>query len=144
MEKILDNISSSIEIFKPSKSLEMISLQSERDGRIDHHTKKATQIDLVISGGGLKGFFMVGVKHVLTRELHKRKITIARISGASAGAWSGLFICCGFTTHDWMKTYYALQDRPNDPILKVYEDMVKPTSVTLAHEWSVHNTVMFR
>lgn len=84
----------------------------------------AAEIDLVISGGGFKGYFMCGAAHVLTKELAKRNMRINRIGGTSAGAWAGLFICCGFTASHWMETYFACKDRPQGTIHEVYTDLV--------------------
>ena len=44
------------------------------------------EVDVVISGGGMKGYFVTGAFAVLG-GLHS--IRVARISGASAGAWYG-------------------------------------------------------
>ena len=42
-------------------------------------------IDIVISGGGLKGYFMVGSTYILAKEMKKRRLRVARIAGTSAG-----------------------------------------------------------
>ena len=49
----------------------------------------AAEIDLVISGGGLKAFFACGAADVLKHALYTHNIRIARLAGASAGAWAG-------------------------------------------------------
>ena len=90
------------------------------------------EIDLVISGGGFKGYFMCGAAHVLTKELAKRNMRINRIGGTSAGAWAGLFICCGFTASHWMETYFACKDRPDGTIHEVYTDLVRVLDGLLA------------
>lgn len=148
IEVILDTIADSVSIFRPSKSLAHISLQDERyrayspeqdeiscdsDNSSSSGTPPArsmtpplvvAEIDLVISGGGFKGYFMCGAAHVLTKELTKRNMRINRIAGTSAGGWAGLFICCGFTASHWMETYYACKDRPDGTIHEVYTDLV--------------------
>jgi hypothetical protein len=168
VESILDIISTSVSIFRPSKSLAFISKQYEEEmlaaddyfeslpqydewvlpvgetstflplgTGVEPSTPKETintpsstpkipvaEIDLVISGGGLKGFFMCGAAHVLRKELAKRNIEINRIAGTSAGAWAGLFIMCGFSTHNWVESYYVLSDRPNETIHDVFTLML--------------------
>ena len=119
--RILNTISSSVERFHPSKSLAFLHSQSDREG----NEAALTEIDVVISGGGFKGLFMAGSLHILTQStLCKRKLLIKRISGASAGAWAGLFCCCGFELHHWLKTYYACKDRPSDTVHEVYHDLI--------------------
>lgn len=158
VETILNLISTSVSIFRPSKSLAFISKQYEEEllaaddyfeslpqydewvelgTGVEPSTPKETintpssipklpvaEIDLVISGGGLKGFFMCGAAHVLRKELSKRNIEINRIAGTSAGAWAGLFIMCGFSTHNWVESYYVLSDRPNETIHDVFTLML--------------------
>ena len=150
IESMLDTIADSISTFRPSKSLAFISLQqdqiirpdltdqdeigSESDDSSSRYgtiatvpasSSAAAEIDLVISGGGFKGYFMCGAAHVLTKELAKRNMKINRIAGTSAGAWAGLFICCGFTASHWMKTYFACKDRPDGTIHEVYTELVR-------------------
>ena len=117
---ILNTIASSVERFHPSKSLAFLHSQSDKEGN-----EATTEIDVVISGGGFKGLFMAGSLYILTKSnLCKRKLVIQRISGASAGAWAGLFCCCGFELHHWLKTYYACKDRPSDTVHEVYHDLI--------------------
>lgn len=150
IEGMLDTIADSISTFRPSKSLAYISQQQDQITRhdltdqdeigsesddsgsrnsaiatISAPSSAAAEIDLVISGGGFKGYFMCGAAHVLTKELAKRNMKINRIAGTSAGAWAGLFICCGFTASHWMKTYFACKDRPEGTIHEVYTELVR-------------------
>lgn len=145
IEVILDTIAESVSTFKPSQSLAAISQQhdertrasdnlhgqdesgydSDCSGSMKSMPTAVAEIDLVISGGGFKGYFMCGAAHVLTKELAKRNMRINRIAGTSAGGWAGLFICCGFTASHWMETYYACKDRPNGTIHEVYTDLVR-------------------
>ena len=59
----------------------------------------------------------------------RRNIKIARIAGASAGAWSGLFIILGFGTKRWIETYYGWKERENTTIHEAYDDMVCTSTV---------------
>jgi hypothetical protein len=79
------------------------------------------EIDLVISGGGIKGYFMTGASHILKHELRKQNIRIRRISGTSAGAWCGMFMLCDFSTSDWLETYYLTKDRINKYMHEAYD-----------------------
>jgi hypothetical protein len=148
--KLLDTIKSSVSTFKPSESLaniptlESISHESLYDYFVpdEEHapaTRKeskskspAVEIDLVISGGGLKGYFMTGCAHILKHELKKQNISIRRIAGASAGAWCGLFILTDFSTSNWIETYYLCRDRLNKTMHEAYEEMW-PVSQPLSH-----------
>ena len=64
-ERLLDEIRRSIRVFKPSKSLSMLSKLAE-DYEREH---VAAEIDIVISGGGMKGYFMTGAYDILYQEL---------------------------------------------------------------------------
>jgi Patatin-like phospholipase len=152
IEVLLDTIAESVSTFKPSKSLAIISRKHDEETRAAEYfdslpqpddsgsendnaslrgsskgslSPAVAEIDLVISGGGFKGYFMCGAAHVLTKELAKRNMRINRIGGTSAGAWAGLFICCGFSASHWMETYFACKDRPLGTIHEVYTDLVR-------------------
>jgi len=77
------------------------------------------EVDIVISGGGMKGFFMCGAAHIITKELERYNVRIARISGASAGAWGAMFMLTGVSTAHWMETYYACREAPGERIHEV-------------------------
>ena len=115
-EKIIVEIAASIKVFRPSRSLHQLVTDREEgraggDGGAD--SSGAISIDLVVSGGGLKGYFVCGCVSVLQRQLASHNMHIARVSGASAGAWSGFFICTGITTAMWMESYYKCYDNPH-------------------------------
>jgi predicted acylesterase/phospholipase RssA len=97
-------------------------------------------IDIVISGGGLKGYFVTGASVVLKRELDARGITIARAAGTSAGAWAAMFLLLGITTNDWIETYYACQDRPHVTIHEAYGSVIPWLKQRLpANSWEICN-----
>lgn len=60
-----------------------------------------TPVDVVISGGGLRGYFVTGACAILRRA----GVPIGRISGASAGAWCAVFMACDLDVHTWARTY---------------------------------------
>ncbi len=143
---LIDQISRSVQIFRPSESLYNLQrltndyndgvaggdLGSDSDYGVPCDEKEYVvaapsdediEIDVVLSGGGLKGYFMAGAASVLLTELDKRSIKIRRISGASAGSWVGMFILCGVTTESWIETYFANMIRPGSTLLEAYEEM---------------------
>ena len=65
-----------------------------------------TEIDVVVSGGGLRGYFCVGAGVVLSALSACHGLKIRRISGASAGAWCAVFMACETHPLDWCDTYY--------------------------------------
>jgi hypothetical protein len=146
--KLLDSIKSSVSTFKPSASLALIpTLESiSHENLYDYfvheeeiHSPKESKIklpkvevDLVISGGGLKGYFMTGCMHILKHELRKQNIAINRIAGASAGAWCGMFILTDFSSSNWIETFYLCRDRLNKTMHEAYEEM-----------WPVSGTELF-
>jgi len=80
-EHLLGEIGKSLKVFKPSKSLAMLSSLSSESLK----DKGGAEIDVVISGGGMKCYFMTGCHSILSQELDRRGVKIARVSGASAG-----------------------------------------------------------
>lgn len=77
-ERLLAEIQNSVAVFKPSKSLNVLTELSEEVSE----DIPIAEIDIVISGGGMRGYFMTGCSSILKNELNKRNIKIARISGA--------------------------------------------------------------
>jgi hypothetical protein len=49
-------------------------LTKERSEDIFDDSKSIADIDIVISGGGLKGYFMVGATFILAKEMKKRNL----------------------------------------------------------------------
>jgi hypothetical protein len=119
--KMLDEISRNIRTFRPSQSLyDLKNLTTDAEDGVE---ADEVEIDIVLSGGGLKGYFMAGCGYVLMEELRKQNIKIGRVAGTSAGSWAGMFLLTGFDTKDWLETYYACQKRPNLTLLEVYEEI---------------------
>ena len=122
-QRILQEIKDSLTVFKPSKSLSMLT-----ELAADYKETAAAEIDLVCSGGGMKGYFMTGCYDVLENELNKRNIHIRRVAGASAGAWAGLFICTNLGTANWIETYYAYKEheaKSGSTVHEAYDTMVR-------------------
>lgn len=120
-EHLLNEIGKSIKVFKPSKSLSMLNSLSSESLREPRHQ---AEIDIVISGGGMKCYFMTGCHSILVQELNRRGVKIARVAGASAGAWSGMFMCTEMGTQTWLESYYGFRERQGCTMHEAYDDMV--------------------
>ena len=116
--KMLKNVSDQITTFRPSESL-----QNLRSMVVDADEAEPVEIDIVLSGGGLKGYFMAGCAQVLRSELGKQNIRIGRVAGTSAGSWAGVFLLCDFATEDWLETFFACQEHSNLTLLEAYESI---------------------
>jgi predicted acylesterase/phospholipase RssA len=109
-----------------------------------HSLSSPRDIDIVISGGGLKGYFVTGCSHVLLHELKKHDVVVQRIAGASAGAWCGLFMLTGFPTKSWLETYYLFRDRPDMFMHEAYDDLWSWISAQLPDDaWSICSGRLF-
>ena len=58
-------------------------------------------MDVVVSGGGLRGYYVTGALNVLRRS----GLNVKRFAGASAGAWCAAFFMSGCSTSHWADTY---------------------------------------
>lgn len=65
--------------------------------------------DLVISGGGMKFYYLLGVK----KALEEKKINIKRYSGTSSGSIFIVLIACGIDNDILIKTYQELFKKSN-------------------------------
>jgi predicted acylesterase/phospholipase RssA len=122
--KLIDQITNSVEVFRPSASLYALTQLNQEENVNISAVKQPTEIDLVISGGGLKGYFACGAAAVLEQHLLNNNMRIARISGASAGAWSALFMLCGISTDVWIESYHWSAENMHRTIHDVYENVI--------------------
>ena len=76
------------------------------DDGTDNKDREIEEVDLVISGGGLKGFFVTGAWAVL-REIDGKLLRIKRMAGASVGACCAVYMACGIDPVRWSQTYRA-------------------------------------
>eukprot|EP00622_Pseudochattonella_farcimen_P008125 FR744293.1.p1 GENE.FR744293.1~~FR744293.1.p1 ORF type:complete len:198 (+),score=14.00 FR744293.1:296-889(+) len=65
-----------------------------------------TELDIVVSGGGLRAYYVLGAAVVLDALVKSGRITVRRYAGASAGAWVSMFMASGLHPLDWAETYY--------------------------------------
>ena len=117
-QQLLEAVTMSVTTFRPSESISaLVSMDSRQ------HAQPEIEIDVIITGGGMKGYFMAGASHVLLRELEKQNVKIARVAGASAGAWGGLFIMTGFSAADWVETYFVCARNLDKTLLEAYVEI---------------------
>lgn len=91
-------------------------------------TKKARKLGLVLSGGGARGAFQVGVYDRLLRHpLFARGPAV--ISGTSAGAINGALIAAGRTPREMMDFWNSIAD---DPPIKASATFFGSAAQTLA------------
>jgi hypothetical protein len=64
------------------------------------------EIDVCVSGGGVRGYYLNGAWVGLRRLLEQKDIKVARFAGASAGSWVSMFMAVGMHELDWLDTYY--------------------------------------
>ena len=79
-----------------------------RDG-VDLRPDPSRPIGLVLSGGGARGAFQVGVWSILETELGERP---AVVSGTSAGAINGALIAAGLSADAMLEFWLGLADDP--------------------------------
>lgn len=101
-------------------------------------------IDVVISGGALRGYFMLGARHAIES---RADLEVQRYSGTSAGAWTAMFMATGLSSADWLRTYTltaavarkaAKRGRKAPALMEAYRENLWPWLQTIlpadAHE----------
>jgi hypothetical protein len=66
--------------------------------------------DLVFSGGGLKGFYHIGLCKILKYYENKNIIKIRHIIGTSTGAISAIMYACNIDYDTWFESYYIVKN----------------------------------
>jgi hypothetical protein len=61
-----------------------------------------TEIDVVVSGGALRGYFLLGARQAIES---REDLRVRRFSGTSAGAWAAMLMAAGVSNADWLRTY---------------------------------------
>lgn len=88
---------------------------------IDHK-----EVDIVITGGGFIGFYLIGVAHVLRRLMKKNHITVRRFAGASVGALFSILMVLDTPLDDCIRLYDHLRDVTDGDIIgKLREEVRK-------------------
>jgi len=82
------------------------------------------EYDVVLSGGGMRGFYYTGANIVLQQMVQKYGWKLCRFAGTSAGAWSAVYLALGLDTVHWTETFYLGQEhlRTKDPLTICDED----------------------
>ena len=124
--RLMNEIANSVEVFRPSASLYALSRLNDENDSVTSSpsTKPPVEIDLVVSGGGLKGYYACGALYVLQVHLLNQNMRITRISGSSAGAWSALFICTGLSFEWWVESYHLCAKYPHKTLLEAFEELL--------------------
>lgn len=132
-EKIIHKISQSIRKFRPSHSLAESLAELHLDcPNSPVPPSPVAEIDVVISGGGMKCYYVAGCIAILQQQLAHNHIKINRVSGASAGAWSALFITAGISTSLIIESYHQCAESPEKYLHDVYcEQLVKNMVYTI-------------
>lgn len=106
---LLNHVNESIRTFRPSPSLANLPQaggSTAADG--------CEEIDIVLSGGGLKGYFVIGARAVLEAQLQQRGLRFRRIAGASAGAWAAMFMASGVSTAECVPSAERVRRLPTE------------------------------
>ncbi len=135
----LDQYIWGLEMTSPTSSFKRLSLLDDLVARVVDGTADTCainvpngvrEVDLVISGGGLRGYFVTGASVVLHNILKREDIKVARYAGASCGAWCAAFIAMGMSTRTWVETFLLTQkvcsENPKKTIHTAYRDTVIP------------------
>jgi hypothetical protein len=121
-EKILHSIANSVQIFRPSQSLAVLSEEGSQPSPDALESTSVAEIDVVISGGGLKFYHVMGSIAVLQKQFHQNKIKIARVAGASAGAWAALFVIVQIPLELILESYHQCAENPRRYLHDVYTE----------------------
>ena len=101
-------------------------------------------VDVVVSGGALRGYFMLGARHAIES---RADLAVQRYSGTSAGAWTAMFMATDLSSADWLRTYTltaavarkaATRGRAAPALMEAYRENLWPWLQTVlpadAHE----------
>jgi len=75
---------------------------------------KYKYFDLVLSGGGFKSFYHIGLCKILKELEYNDKIKIRNIIGTSSGAISAVIYACNIDFDIWFEAYYDIKDNINN------------------------------
>ena len=86
--------------------------------------KGISDIDVVISGGGLRGYYVTGASVILHKVLKENNIRIARYAGTSCGAWCAAFMAMGLSTSTGRKHTYCQRNIALNTSTKQYMRLI--------------------
>ena len=100
---------------------------------------KYKEFDLVFSGGGLKGFYHIGICKILKyHEIHNN-IKIRYIIGTSTGALSAVMYACDIDLKMWYNSYYIIKENITKNDIKQQIDQEYTTSTDVSN--IISNTI---
>jgi len=79
----------------------------------DNMNFKYNEFDLILGGGGLRGYYHIGLCKILKYYETKKQIKIRNIIGVSAGAISAITYACSLDDDLWIKSYYQIKKLNN-------------------------------
>jgi predicted acylesterase/phospholipase RssA len=89
-----------------SQALFLKSFLSQINKNLPEAPGTPEQIDVVIAGGGMKGYFVVGAWSVLRTLINQGRFIVRRWAGTSVGACSAVYMCCGVDPVTWASCYW--------------------------------------
>ena len=71
---------------------------------------KYNYFDVILAGGGFKGYYHLGLYKILKHLEKKNKIKIRYIVGTSTGAISAIIYVCNLDFNRWVDTFYKIKE----------------------------------
>lgn len=71
---------------------------------------KHKYFDLILAGGGFKGYYHLGLFKILKHHEKQNKIKIRHIVGTSTGAISAVIYACDLDFNRWINTFYKIKE----------------------------------
>jgi hypothetical protein len=87
---------------------------------------KYNEFDLILGGGGFKGYFHTGLCKILKHYEINKQIKIRYIIGSSTGALSAVMYICSIHHHKWINGFYKIKNSiKNSDLQTVVIDLIK-------------------
>lgn len=71
---------------------------------------KYKEFDVILGGGGFKGYYHLGLFKILKHYEKYDKIKIRHMIGTSTGAISAIFYLCNIDFNDWINCFYEIKE----------------------------------
>jgi len=85
-----------------------INLLYEKEISNEVNISNIPTFHLILSGGGLKGYYLSGISHILYNSNIINKIKSIR--GCSCGALGAVYIACNINIYKWTHSYYLVME----------------------------------
>ena len=89
-------------------------LNNIQDIKIENIKIKYNECDLVLSGGGFAGFYLMGFFVLLEKLIISNKLKIRNIYATSAGVLTAVLFLCNIDINKWLIYYYDYIDNSNN------------------------------